>query len=202
MKLDTSKPKDWAKFIKDLKLSGLCKLLMQHCTVEAWDFPTIVLILEPAQQPFISSERVSELRVIFNEYYECNNISLIIKLGKVKPEKNIVDVVKETMKLKKSGANYVACCPFHHERTPSFCVHQDKQFYHCFGCGAHGDVKDFTDALEAGEMVALPDPEDGDEAPYQSEINEALSLLADLVGAINQMNNQLKNIQIEIGMID
>ncbi|HXD52452.1 MAG TPA: CHC2 zinc finger domain-containing protein, partial [Burkholderiales bacterium] len=56
---------------------------------------------------------------------------------------DIVDVVERYVPLKKAGANYVACCPFHGEKTPSFTVSQTKQFYHCFGCGAHGTAIGF-----------------------------------------------------------
>ncbi|MDP5254500.1 MULTISPECIES: DNA primase [unclassified Vibrio] len=56
---------------------------------------------------------------------------------------DIVDIIDARVKLKKKGKNYSACCPFHNEKTPSFSVSQDKQFYHCFGCGVHGNAIDF-----------------------------------------------------------
>jgi len=61
-------------------------------------------------------------------------------LGRV----DIVDVIERYLPLKKAGANYVACCPFHSEKTPSFSVSPTKQFYHCFGCGAHGSAIGFV----------------------------------------------------------
>lgn len=57
---------------------------------------------------------------------------------------DIVDVIERYVPLKKAGSNYVACCPFHNEKSPSFTVSQAKQFYHCFGCGVHGTAISFV----------------------------------------------------------
>lgn len=69
---------------------------------------------------------------------------------------DIVSVVESRVRLKKAGRNYQACCPFHNEKSPSFSVAPDKQFYHCFGCGAHGNALDFImeyDGLEFPDAV-------------------------------------------------
>src|SRR5579872_7515194 len=56
----------------------------------------------------------------------------------------LVDLIDSKVPLrKKSSNNYFACCPFHNEKSPSFSVSQNKQFYYCFGCGAHGNALDF-----------------------------------------------------------
>lgn len=57
---------------------------------------------------------------------------------------NIVSTISQYLQLKKNGADYSACCPFHNEQTPSFTVSETKEFFHCFGCGAHGDAIDFV----------------------------------------------------------
>jgi len=82
---------------------------------------------------------------------------------------DIVDVIDRRVPLKKAGQNYQACCPFHSEKTPSFTVSPTKQFYHCFGCGAHGTAlgflmeyehMGFPDAVAAlAQDVGLPVPE-------------------------------------------
>ncbi len=56
---------------------------------------------------------------------------------------NIVDLISQRISLKKQGKNFLACCPFHAEKNPSFTVNTEKQFYYCFSCGSHGNVIDF-----------------------------------------------------------
>lgn len=67
---------------------------------------------------------------------------------------DIVDVIDSRVKLKKTGKNYSACCPFHNEKTPSFSVSPDKQFYHCFGCGVSGSAIKFIMEYEG---LSFPD---------------------------------------------
>ncbi|MBL6438925.1 DNA primase [Streptococcus suis] len=69
------------------------------------------------------------------------------KITEIKQALNIVDVIGETVSLTKAGRNYVGLCPFHGEKTPSFNVIEDKQFYHCFGCGKSGDVFKFVEEV-------------------------------------------------------
>ena len=83
---------------------------------------------------------------------------------------NIVDLINSRVKLKKAGRDYQACCPFHHEKTPSFTVSDKKQFYHCFGCGAHGNAISFLmeyDKLEFVEAVEELAGFLGLEIPYE-----------------------------------
>lgn len=82
---------------------------------------------------------------------------------------DIVDLIDAHVPLRKAGKDYKACCPFHEEKTPSFTVSQDKQFYHCFGCGAHGSAIGFLMQYERmsfpetvkhlADRVGLPLPE-------------------------------------------
>lgn len=88
---------------------------------------------------------------------------------------DIVDVVDRYVPLKKGGQNYMACCPFHKEKSPSFTVSPSKQFYHCFGCGAHGTAigflieysgMGFVDAVkDLAQNVGMVVPEQDDKIP-------------------------------------
>ncbi len=84
---------------------------------------------------------------------------------------DIVELVDARVRLKKQGKNYHACCPFHNEKTPSFTVNSDKQFYHCFGCGAHGNAIDFLmnfDRLDFVETIEELATLHGLEVPHET----------------------------------
>jgi DNA primase len=109
---------------------------------------------------------------------------------------NIVEVIGSRIALKKAGREYKACCPFHSEKTPSFWVSPQKQFYHCFGCGAHGTVLSFLmehDRLpfpeaveELASTLGLSVPrEQGAEAPRRSA-----ETLYELMGRVTQFYSQ------------
>jgi len=100
---------------------------------------------------------------------------------------DIVDVVQQRVPLKRAGREWTACCPFHDERTPSFYVSPAKQFYHCFGCGAHGsavkflmeyDRLEFPDAVEElAQSVGLTVPHEGGPARPREDHTDLYALL-------------------------
>ncbi|CAN0414720.1 unnamed protein product, partial [Discosporangium mesarthrocarpum] len=102
---------------------------------------------------------------------------------------DIVEVIDKRVNLKKAGKNYTACCPFHNEKTPSFSVQPEKQFYYCFGCGAGGnaigfvmnyDGSDFPAAVESLARDAgleVPREESKAEARRHSENNKLVDVL-------------------------
>lgn len=90
---------------------------------------------------------------------------------------DIVQVIQQRVPLKKAGSNYKACCPFHSEKTPSFNVSPQKQFYHCFGCGASGDALKFImayDGLPFVEAVEQLAGMYGMEVPFEKRSQQAV----------------------------
>lgn len=91
-------------------------------------------------------------------------------------ENDIIDYVSQYVQLKKSGRDYSGLCPFHHEKTPSFHVSQDKQLFHCFGCGASGNLVQFvmrTENLDFVDSVRLLADRAGIIVPEEEEISTA-----------------------------
>lgn len=70
-------------------------------------------------------------------------------IEEIKASNDIVDVIAGYVTLKRSGRNFFGLCPFHKEKSPSFAVSPDKQIFHCFGCGAGGNVIHFISKIEA-----------------------------------------------------
>src|SRR5438309_11547882 len=97
-----------------------------------------------------------------------------------------------SVKLIRAGREWKACCPFHNEKTPSFTVNDDKGFYHCFGCGAHGDaIRYLTDqrgmpfmdavkelAAKAGMDVPAPDPQAKERADRAASLTDVMAAAA------------------------
>ncbi len=116
---------------------------------------------------------------------------------------DIVEVIDRHVKLKRSGANYSACCPFHSEKSPSFTVSPTKQFYHCFGCGAHGTAvgflmehggMGFVEAVkELAQGVGMKVPEEPRSESAQRRAQQGESLHEVLLRAAQHYRNQLKD---------
>lgn len=80
-----------------------------------------------------------------------NEFSAFLK--ELKDKSDIVEVIRSYVALDRKGATYWACCPFHHEKTPSFAVNEADQFYHCFGCQESGDVIKFVQEIESTDFM-------------------------------------------------
>ncbi len=119
---------------------------------------------------------------------------------------DIVDVIDKSVPLKKAGVNYSACCPFHNEKSPSFTVSPTKQFYHCFGCGAHGSAigflmeyqgLSFVEAVqELAKLVGMIVPQET-RSPQQQEASREqkqvmLGMQESLQHALNYYKAELK----------
>ncbi|MEZ5693523.1 MAG: DNA primase [Altererythrobacter sp.] len=114
-------------------------------------------------------------------------------LDELRSRVTLSSVIMRTTKLQKAGHEWKACCPFHDEKTPSFTVSDQKGFYHCFGCGAHGDVirwmtdqrgLQFMDAVkelaaEAGMEVPAPDPRSAQRAEQRAGLHDVMQAAQD-----------------------
>ena len=108
----------------------------------------------------------------------------------MKQQADVVRVIGEYVRLKKSGQNFTGLCPFHQEKTPSFAVHPVKQIYHCFGCGAGGDVFKFVMELEkctfpeairtVAEKCGIAIPKPRERSPEERRENQQRSVLVEL----------------------
>ncbi|KUO57152.1 MAG: DNA primase [Sphingomonadales bacterium BRH_c3] len=109
-------------------------------------------------------------------------------LDELRARVTLSSVIMRTTKLQRAGREWKACCPFHNEKSPSFTVNDEKGFYHCFGCGAHGDVirwmtdqrgLQFMDAVkelaqQAGMEVPRPDPREAQQAEKRATLVDAM----------------------------
>lgn len=113
-------------------------------------------------------------------------------LQQLRDRVDIVPLVSSYVEVNRRGRTYWACCPFHHEKTPSFCIYEDEQSFHCYGCGVSGDVftfvmkmenLDFLDSVQLlAKRVGLPLPEykdDADVIALKKKRDRFLSLLKD-----------------------
>ncbi|WP_164114467.1 DNA primase [Sphingorhabdus sp. Alg239-R122] len=114
-------------------------------------------------------------------------------LDELRARTTLSTLIGRTVKIQKAGREYKACCPFHNEKTPSFTINDEKGFYHCFGCSAHGDVISwmvdqrglgFMDAVkelaaEAGMQVPTPDPRAAQKAEQQAGLHDVMAAAQD-----------------------
>lgn len=110
-------------------------------------------------------------------------------LDELRARITLSSVIGRTTKIQKAGREWKACCPFHNEKTPSFTINDEKGFYHCFGCGAHGDVirwmtdnqgLPFMDAVkelaaQAGMEVPAPDPRAAQAAEQRASLHDVMA---------------------------
>src|SRR5580704_11930618 len=109
---------------------------------------------------------------------------------RVKQQADIVRVVGEYVRLKKTGQNFTGLCPFHQEKTPSFAVHPVRQIYHCFGCGAGGDVFKFVMELDkcafpeavrtVAEKCGIAIPKPRERSPEERRENQQRAALVEM----------------------
>ena len=102
-------------------------------------------------------------------------------IDEIRNSNDIVDIISQYVILKRSGRNFFGLCPFHKEKTPSFSVSPDKQIFHCFGCGAGGNVIHFISKIE------------------NVDFKESLEILADRAGIkLPTLENNVDSKRLEL----
>lgn len=127
---------------------------------------------------------------------------------------DIVDLIGQRVKLKKTGRTYSGCCPFHQEKSPSFHVYRDKQYYHCFGCQANGnairflmdiDSRNFVDVMKdlaSQTGIELPkDNQDNKRLSYKREIKKLASRFRFLPRRLKSRSSLLSQIHLILRLI-
>lgn len=127
-----------------------------------------------------------------------------INAEEIKASHNIVDVVAQFVDIKKQGTDYFGCCPFHGEKTPSFSVSEKDQFYHCFGCGANGDVIKFIMEYQCLDFVEASKALGHDAAlnPGKSASNKVMAVERVVRLPLGQQHYTKDQIARFIGMCD
>jgi DNA primase len=111
-------------------------------------------------------------------------------LDDIRARASLADVISKRVKLTRKGREHIGLCPFHNEKSPSFTVNEDKGFYHCFGCGAHGDVISFVMntqgatfpeaverlAAEAGLEVPVESPEERERSKLRAGLHDVMEM--------------------------
>lgn len=120
-------------------------------------------------------------------------------INEIQAKTDIVEVISSRIPLKKAGRNYKGNCPFHHEKTPSFIVSPDKQIYHCFGCGAGGNVFSFLmkyEKVEFPEAIEMLAEKLGVKLPRDSRQSAEMASLASQLYKINEIASQFFQVSL------
>src|SRR5213596_3696526 len=146
-------------------------------------------------QIFTQTRRVNQPTRLSGPVRGCNAVRVTLSpawLDELRARTTLSAVIAPSVKLIRAGREWKACCPFHNEKTPSFTVNDDKGFYHCFGCGAHGDaIRFLTDqrgmpfmdavkelAAKAGMEVPAPDPQAKERADRAASLTDVMGEVA------------------------
>lgn len=161
MKLDTSEPKDWKKFIAELEPDQISRFILSHCRIDSWNFPTIVLSIENySREKPLSPDILQTIEKLFSNRYEGKKIHVHI-FPRIEGKRfysyeefmhrELVKTVSKYVTLSKNKGGYCGLCPFHTELTPSFVIKDNEDVYRCLSCSATGNHEDFIKAINKGD---------------------------------------------------